>query len=318
LSTAPTLPAQLGPALDLRAAIGPARRRFVALLRDLAPADWARSTVCPGWDVADIVAHVAGDDLGRLARGRDGVPARAPAPGEDLPTFLDRINGQWVAATRHLGPRLLTDMVEWSGAQVAAHWAAIDLTGPADVSWAGVEGPVAWMDLARDHTEYWIHEQQVREATGRARSDPAETATVVGVLARGLPVALRAVPGADGDVVVVTADDLGASWAVEHRGGRWWVTDPPPGIPGTAGGGPGTGGGSGTAAGGPTTPVRGRGTAGGPPVVASVRAPGALLWRRWSRHPLGDRATIVAGGTGDPAAVTAVADHLAVIRPADA
>jgi hypothetical protein len=52
--------------------------------------------------------------------------------------------------------------------------------------------------------------------------------------------------------------------------------------------------------------------------VASVRAPGALLWRRWSRHPLGGRAALVAGGTGDPAVIAAVADHLAIIRPADA
>lgn len=262
----------------------------MVLLRDLDPADWARPTVCPGWDVADLVAHVAGDDLGRLARGRDGVDARTPAPGEDLPAFLDRVNGEWVAATRHLGPRVLTDLVDWSGAQVATHWEAIDLGASADVSWAGVEGPVAWMDLARDYTEYWIHEQQVREATGRPGSKPAEVATVVGVLARGLPFALRAVPGHDGDAVVVTAADLGSSWAVEHRAGRWWVADPPPGGPGTAG---------------------------GAHVVASVRAPGALLWRRWSRHPLGDRATLVAGGTGDPSAVAAVADHLAIIRPAD-
>jgi uncharacterized protein (TIGR03083 family) len=34
--------------------------RFLALLRDLGPADWSTPTECPGWDVRAMAAHVLG------------------------------------------------------------------------------------------------------------------------------------------------------------------------------------------------------------------------------------------------------------------
>ena len=68
----------LGPPIDVRPLFAGQQAAFIALLRGLRPGQWARPTVCPGWDVKDIAAHVLGDHV------RAAVPAPrrllAPAP----------------------------------------------------------------------------------------------------------------------------------------------------------------------------------------------------------------------------------------------
>jgi uncharacterized protein (TIGR03083 family) len=59
------------------------------LLRKLDESDWAAETVCPGWSVRDVAAHLLHDDLRRLSRSRDHVGGPVPDAGESLPTFLN-------------------------------------------------------------------------------------------------------------------------------------------------------------------------------------------------------------------------------------
>jgi uncharacterized protein (TIGR03083 family) len=282
---------QLGPPVDTRSLMRTIRARLHELVDALTDDDWHRPTVCPGWNVADIVAHVIGDDLGRLSRTHDGVVLE-PEPDEDLPAFLDRINEEWVVAFRRLSPAVLVSLLGAGGAEVLALWDELALDAPTGgVSWAGLEESPAWMDLARDTTEYWIHEQQIREAADRSHHDPDEVIAVVGILSRGLPHALRHVEAADGASVVVRADDLGVGWAVERRDGQWWWAGAA--EPGTAEPAP----------------------AGGPGVAAVVTASGQAYWRRWTRHPAGTRDQFAT--TGDPAVAQAVLDHVAIVRRPD-
>lgn len=281
--------AQLGTPVDLRPLMRTVRGRLDELVADLDDADWRRATVCPGWDVADLVAHVIGDDLGRLSRTHDGASGPPWRPGEDLPAYLDRINDEWVVAFRRLSPAVLSSLLGAGGVEVLDLWDDVidvdDLTGA--VSWAGLSEGVGWMDHARDTTEYWIHEQHLREATGRPLVDRDEVAAVIDALARGLPHALSAVDAPAGTHVTVTADDLGRSWRIERRDGRWWFDGWTP--VGAAAGAPGEHG-----------------------PIAAVVGPGDAYWRRWSRHPAGGRGAFTTAG--DPAATAAVVDHLAIIR----
>ncbi len=57
------------------------RARLLELCRALGPDEWHRPTICPGWTVADIVAHLVGDDLGYLSWIRDGHRGANPPPG---------------------------------------------------------------------------------------------------------------------------------------------------------------------------------------------------------------------------------------------
>jgi uncharacterized protein (TIGR03083 family) len=63
-----------GPPIDARPWFPVERAGLIGLLRELDAADWQRPTVCPGWSVHDIVAHVVHDQLRKLARSRDGYP----------------------------------------------------------------------------------------------------------------------------------------------------------------------------------------------------------------------------------------------------
>jgi hypothetical protein len=39
------------------------------------------------------------------------------------------------------------------------------------VSWAGPDTSPAWLDIARDYTEFWVHQQQIRDAVDRPGAD---------------------------------------------------------------------------------------------------------------------------------------------------
>jgi uncharacterized protein (TIGR03083 family) len=147
------------------------RSRLTRLLQALSADEWRRPTPCPGWSVLDLTCHLLGDDLGALARHRDGHFGTAPPPGttaEGFPLWLDSLQDDWVRATRRLSPRLVTDLLAWTGPQLAAAFAAQDPAArTASVSWASRDPVPAWLDHARELSEYWIHRQQLRQALGR-------------------------------------------------------------------------------------------------------------------------------------------------------
>lgn len=285
----PISPDQLGPPVDARPFMRTVRARLDDLVAGLDDADWRRATVCPGWDVADLVAHLVGDDLGRLSRTHDRAPGPPRRPGEDLPAYLDRINEEWVVAMRRLSPSVLASLLGAGGAEVLALWDDVigvdDATGA--VSWAGLDEGVGWMDHARDTTEYWIHEQQLREAVGRPQVEADEVAAVVDILARGLPHALRDVAAREGALVALEVTDLDLVWRLARRQGRWWFVGHAPAVEGE----------------------------GGAAVFATVSGTGDAFWRRWSRHPAGGRGAFTT--QGDAAAARAVLDHVAIIRRPD-
>ena len=280
---------QLGLAVDARPLMRTVRARLDDLVAGFDDADWRRATVCPGWDVADLVAHLVGDDLGRLSRTHDGAPGPRRRPDEDLPAYLDRINDEWVVAMRRLSPAVLASLLGAGGGEVLALWDDVigvdDATGA--VSWAGLDEGVGWMDHARDTTEYWIHEQQLREAVGRPHMEADEVAAVVDILGRGLPHALRDVAAGDGAHVELLVTDLDLAWRVASQEGRWWFAGHAPVADG-----------------------EGRTAA-----FATITGTGDAFWRRWSRHPAGGRGALTTWG--DAAAARAVVDHVAVIRRPD-
>ena len=87
---------------------------------------------------------------------------------KDLVAFINQLNASWVAAAKRLSPRVLVDLLEWSGPRVAELFASLPPDGPAHfpVAWAGEERSANWMDTGREYTEKWHHQAQIREAVG--------------------------------------------------------------------------------------------------------------------------------------------------------
>ncbi|MCP2166289.1 maleylpyruvate isomerase family mycothiol-dependent enzyme [Goodfellowiella coeruleoviolacea] len=213
-----------GPPLDARPVLRDTHQRLLALLADLSPTQWNAPTACAGWTVRDIANHLLGNVLGRLSRDRDQHQPLAPRPGEEFTAFLHRINDEWVRAAVRLSPRVLVALLASAGAELCAHWDGLDLAAlGGSVSWAGPEPAPVWLDVAREYTECWVHQQQIREAVGAPRLDEPEfRAPVVDTFMRGLPHSLRAVPAAAGTTVVFTVTgDSGGSWTATRQDARW-------------------------------------------------------------------------------------------------
>jgi uncharacterized protein (TIGR03083 family) len=206
---------------------------LVALLRDLDDAEWDRDTACPGWTVADIARHLAGVDLGNVSRRRDGHRVDPP-PGADLPTWLDGFSEQWVHATRLLSPRVLADLLDVAGGWFEAHVAGLDLdaAGP-PVWWVGPEPAPVWLDVAREYTERWVHQQQIRDATGRpGLTGSRHAGPVIATFVHALPRSLAGASPAPGTTVdLVVTGEGGGVWHAVRDGAGWDLRPGPSAAP---------------------------------------------------------------------------------------
>lgn len=211
---------------------------LIPLLRGLSAEDWARPAV-GAWTVKDVAAHLLDTAVRRLSFGRDGLPFEPPEPPiggyDDLVAFLNGLNALWVKAARRISPRLLTGFLETTGAELSRFFAGLDLSGPGiPVAWAGEEASEMWFDLAREYTERWHHQQQIRDAVGapplygRRLMHP-----VLDTFLRGLPHAYRAVDAEEGTAVAVEiTGEAGGEWSLVREAGRWRLYEGAPAAPG--------------------------------------------------------------------------------------
>jgi uncharacterized protein (TIGR03083 family) len=211
------------PTVDVRPLLSSERSDLLELLRSLTPDQWVCSTEVPGWRVKDIALHLLDDDLGWLSRGRDCDSSGLLVPTEDYRAFvaeLDRKNQQWVDGAHGLSQRVVCDLLAWSGAEVDAFCAAVDLRGAARVIWASVSAVPAWFDLARDFTERWVHHQQIRDALACPGTHFEEhIATVLRTFVWAFPKQYEA----DATVGTQFAIDLdqGGTWVLTRHAKGW-------------------------------------------------------------------------------------------------
>jgi uncharacterized protein (TIGR03083 family) len=212
--------------------------KLQTLLRSLSPEDWQRPTLAWQWTVKDVAAHLLDGNLRTLSMLRDGHYGEAPDAVDyvGIVAFLNRLNGEWVRAARRLSPAVLVELLGQSGAEYTAYFHTLDPWAPAmfSVAWAGEAESKNWFHVARDYTEKWHHQQQIREGVGQ----PAELLTptlywpLLDTLLRGLPHALRDVPAPVGTVVQVRiASASGGVWQTEKTADRWQLrATPAPGA----------------------------------------------------------------------------------------
>jgi uncharacterized protein (TIGR03083 family) len=214
----------------------PIHRELVALLRGLAPEQWVLPTRAGAWRVRDVAAHLLDGQLRRLSFHRDGLP-RPAAPVDDdygsVLRFLNALNARWVEASQALSPRVLTDLLDAVGVQAASFLSSLPPRAPAfwPVAWAGEAASENWMDVGRDYTEYWHHQQQIRDAVGAPALSAARwLAPVVALAARALPSALASQPRPDGTTArIVVTGEAGGRWSLVRQGGGWYLAADAPG-----------------------------------------------------------------------------------------
>jgi uncharacterized protein (TIGR03083 family) len=203
----------------------PLHEELLVLLRDLGEDDWSRPTAAGTWTVREVAAHLLDTAMRRLSQDRDRyAPPLAPdAFANGLTGLVNRANGDGVALlSRHSAP-LLIDQLDRYGSQLTAFLESKDPHAKAtwSVSWAGEEESANWFDVARELTERWHHQEQIRDATGRP---PLFTylRPVLDTFVRALPFTYREVAPSDGTSIVlrVTSEGEGA-WTVVRETARW-------------------------------------------------------------------------------------------------
>jgi uncharacterized protein (TIGR03083 family) len=207
--------------LDLFA---PERQQLLELLRSLSTEDWAAPTACAGWLVKDVALHLLGGDIGVLSRKRDSFDSNPRVAIDDLVAYVDGLNARWVEATRRMSPRLLCDLLDHLGSQVLVYWRSVDPFGPGErVSWAGGEESPAWMDMAREYTERWMHQQHIRDAVGRpGLTERRFFAPVLDAFVRALPRTFENVERPSGTTVLLTiTGEAGGTWTLAREPGGW-------------------------------------------------------------------------------------------------
>jgi uncharacterized protein (TIGR03083 family) len=202
---------------------------LLSLLRNLSGDDWGKPTAARLWTVKDIVAHLLDTDIRRISSRRDKAPRVTPeTPIEsysDLVNFLNQLNADWVGAARRISPGLLIEFLEITGPQVCELFKSLDPFAPAPIGvlWAGERESQNWFDVAREYTEKWHHQQQIRDAvgapplTGRKWLFP-----VLDTFLRGLPHTYRETQADEGSsIVFIVAGEAGGAWSLKREGGAW-------------------------------------------------------------------------------------------------
>jgi uncharacterized protein (TIGR03083 family) len=216
-----------GPPIDTRPLFPLERAEFVALLRGLEADDWQRPTVCPGWNVHDIVAHVVHDHIRRLSRTRDEYAAPVPSLGPNMPWSLHRSNQEFVEVARPWSPRVLIDLLGHLGPAQDQLWASMDLDQLGEpVSWAAPDLPApAWLDIAREYTECWVHQQQIRDAVGRPGADSEQLmGLVIDTFQRAVPHTLRDLSPAGGTCLQIQVTGTGGgTWTARRQNTTWAI-----------------------------------------------------------------------------------------------
>jgi len=201
--------------------------RLVDLLGLLEPSDWDLQTIAPLWKVRDVAAHLLDTVLRKLSMVRDSchveaVTIRSP---QDVVALVNRLNAEGVTVYRRLSPPVLIDMMKVACEQSARFHESLDPFAPAtfNVSWAGEEISLNWFDTARELTERWHHQQQIRLATNRPGiMTPDLYHPVLDCFVRGLPHVFRDVDAPVGTALLLEiSGECGGQWFLSRAPAGW-------------------------------------------------------------------------------------------------
>lgn len=244
---------------------------LLSLLRTLSAEEWEKKTVVPKWRVREVALHLLDGSLRTLSMLRDGhfgLPGPVSAAHTDIVRYLNQLNEEWVAVGQRLSPQVITWLLEITGPAYNAYMAALPLHEPAvfAVGWAGEEQSLNWFHVARDYTEKWHHQQQIRQAVGQEEPllTPELYQPFLATCVRALPHHYRAVDAAPGTVVQFTVTGAGGdTWYLRRHLTGWEL-----------------------------------GTHYSGPIAATITLEGSVAWRLFTKslsRPLADSYVVVGG-----------------------
>lgn len=158
--------------IEVKHLFKPLDEKLMELLQSLTPDDWEKQTPAKAWKVKDVVAHLLDGNIRALSIQRDKYTGDEPPAINnytELVGWLNKFNADWVNAAKRISPDMLVLLHQATGSLTTAYYQSLnpDDTAIFAVDWAGETESLNWMHLAREYTEKWHHQQQIREATGQ-------------------------------------------------------------------------------------------------------------------------------------------------------
>lgn len=212
---------------------------LIELLHSLSNDDWQHPTLAGQWTIKDIAAHLLDGNLRTLSMLRDGYFGEQPGEinsYQDLVDFLDGLNADWVKAMRRLSPGVLIELLHLTGKQYTAYLESLDPNAKAvfSVAWAGEQESLNWFHIAREYTEKWHHQQQIRLATGQEA--PLYTRELyhpyLETSMRALPHHYRDTPAPDGACICFhITGEAGGDWYLLREADHWALSADCPATP---------------------------------------------------------------------------------------
>lgn len=205
----------------------PTLEALIELLASLSPEDWEKPTVCDSWTVKDVALHLLAVDISNLSRKRDGfslTPEKPIRSNQDLLEFINDLNQSWITAGQRISTALLVDLLRFVGQQVTAFFETIDPFSLGEpVSWAGPEPAPLWLDLAREYTERWHHQQHMRDAVRKPGLKEARFfSPILDAFVRAMPYTYREVTAPEGTCVsLCISGDAGGQWTIRQEQKAW-------------------------------------------------------------------------------------------------
>ena len=205
---------------------------LIDLLRSLSAGEWDLGTIAGSWKVRDVAAHLLDTALRKLSLVRDSclaesVEVRTP---QDVVALVNRLNRDGVTVYRRLSPPVLIELMQMACRESALFHESLDPFAPAAfaVSWAGEEQSLNWFDTARELTERWHHQQQIRLATNRPGiMTPELYHPVLDCFLRGLPHLYRDVNAPVGPTILVEVPgECGGRWFLARTSAKWEFVTP--------------------------------------------------------------------------------------------
>jgi uncharacterized protein (TIGR03083 family) len=210
---------QLFPGLD---------KKLIELLKSLSAEEWAEPTLAKQWTVKDIASHLLDGNIRTISILRDGYFGESPDKIDSyqgLVNYLNQLNADWAKATKRVSPTMLIELLEITGKEYVEQLSKLDpfKTAIFSVAWAGQTESLNWFHIAREYTEKWHHQQQIREAVNKPGIMTKEYFfPLIDTFMQALPFTYRNVNAETGTSLMVTVtSEIGGEWILVKDHQTW-------------------------------------------------------------------------------------------------
>ncbi len=205
---------------------------LIEVLNGLSLSEWELPTVAGTWTVKDISAHLLDGNIRSLSMLRDHYQGERPSNIRnygDLIIFLNKLNDDWVTAMRRVSPKQIVDMLANSGAEYCQYISSLDVDQKSvfSVAWAGEDQSTNGFHIAREYTEKWHHQQQIRLAVGQevALYNKKFYLPYLNTSMQAVPHFYRDVPSEKDDAILIEIlEPINEKWIFIYDGKSWHLS----------------------------------------------------------------------------------------------